>query len=74
MTDTIESGAARRTPHPWVTAGRDTICVGVAQLGPLDDWSAYLQVVRLAEELGFDSYWSYDHPTVGFECWTTLAA
>ncbi len=77
MTDTSESsesGAAQRPPYPWITAGRDTIRFGVAQLGPLDDWSAYLQVVRLAEELGFDSYWSYDHPTAGFECWTTLAA
>lgn len=74
MTDTSRSQAAQRPSHPWVTAGRETIRFGFGQIGPLDDWSAYLQVVRLAEELGFDSYWTYDHPTRGAECWASLAA
>jgi alkanesulfonate monooxygenase SsuD/methylene tetrahydromethanopterin reductase-like flavin-dependent oxidoreductase (luciferase family) len=65
---------ALASPHPWVTAGRERIRFGLGQIGPLDEWSAYLQVVRVAEELGFDSYWSYDHPTRGAGCWTSLAA
>lgn len=63
-----------RAPHPWVTAGNDDIRFGVGQISPLDNWTAYLEVVRLAEELGFDSYWTYDHPGRGAECWTSLAA
>ena len=76
MSDMHEPSATvvRRPPHPWVTMGRDTIRFGVGRIGPIDDWPAYLQVVRLAEELGFDSFWSYDHPTRGAECWTSLAA
>jgi alkanesulfonate monooxygenase SsuD/methylene tetrahydromethanopterin reductase-like flavin-dependent oxidoreductase (luciferase family) len=46
----------------------------VVQLAPLDNWPAFRQVVQLAEALGFDSYWTYDHPTGGSESWTTLAA
>src|SRR5262245_23847938 len=74
MADMGESQATQRPPHPWVTSGRDTIRFGMGQIGPLDDWSAYLQVVRMAEDLGFDSYWTYDHPTRGADCWTSLAA
>jgi alkanesulfonate monooxygenase SsuD/methylene tetrahydromethanopterin reductase-like flavin-dependent oxidoreductase (luciferase family) len=74
MRETTGSSAAPRAPHPWVTAGRDRIRFGVGQISPLDDWPAHLEVVRLAEELGFDSYWSYDHPSRGAECWTSLAA
>lgn len=66
--------AVRRPTHPWVAAGQGTIRFGVAQVTPLVDWSAYLDVVRAAEALGFDSYWTYDHPTFGFDCWTTLSA
>ncbi|MFZ9383498.1 MAG: LLM class F420-dependent oxidoreductase [Ilumatobacteraceae bacterium] len=45
-------------------------------------WSRTVTVARLADELGYDSLWLYDHfhnvprpahETV-FECWTTLAA
>lgn len=66
--------AGPRPPHPWVAAGRDKIRFGVGRIGPIDDWPAYLRVARLAEELGFDSFWSYDHPTRGAECWASLAA
>jgi alkanesulfonate monooxygenase SsuD/methylene tetrahydromethanopterin reductase-like flavin-dependent oxidoreductase (luciferase family) len=65
---------AQRPTHPWVTAGQGKIRFGVAQLTPLLDWSAYLRLVEAAEALGFHSYWTYDHPTFGFDCWTTLAA
>jgi alkanesulfonate monooxygenase SsuD/methylene tetrahydromethanopterin reductase-like flavin-dependent oxidoreductase (luciferase family) len=60
--------------HPWVAAGQGKIRFGVAQVTQMDDWPAYLEVVRVAEELGFDSYWTYDHPVFGFDCWTTLSA
>ncbi len=73
-TSRLSAPAAQRPTHPWVTAGGGTVRFGVAQLTPLVDWSAYLRVVEAAEALGFDSYWTYDHPTFGFDCWTTLAA
>ncbi len=49
---------------------------------PRDKWDTTLGTALLAEELGFDSIWLYDHvhnvpvpahETV-FECWTTMAA
>ncbi len=47
-----------------------------------DKWAATMHVARLADELGYDSIWVYDHvhnvPVPAneavFECWTTLAA
>lgn len=49
---------------------------------PVDKWNKAVEVAELAETLGFDSLWVYDHyhnvPTPAhetmFECWTTLAA
>ena len=49
---------------------------------PRDKWALALETAQLAEELGFDSVWVYDHfhnvpkpahETV-FECWSTMAA
>jgi F420-dependent oxidoreductase-like protein len=49
---------------------------------PAAKWAKAVEVAQLAEELGYDSLWVYDHvhnvprpaqETV-FECWTTLAA
>ena len=49
---------------------------------PQDKWSTAVDMATLAEELGYDSLWWYDHfhnvpvpahETV-FECWTTVAA
>ena len=31
-------------------------------------------LAQMAEGLGFDSFWRTDHPMVGHDCWTTLAA
>jgi F420-dependent oxidoreductase-like protein len=47
-----------------------------------DKWAAAVGIAVLAEELGYDSLWTYDHfhnvPTPAhetvFECWTTMAA
>jgi F420-dependent oxidoreductase-like protein len=49
---------------------------------PAAKWDKALEIAVLAEELGFDSVWVYDHvhnvPTPAheavFECWTTIAA
>lgn len=49
---------------------------------PADKWAKTVEVAVLADELGFDSLWVYDHfhnvprpahETV-FECWSTIAA
>ena len=49
---------------------------------PQAKWAKTLEIAHLAEDLGFDSVWVYDHfhnvpapshETV-FECWTTIAA
>jgi F420-dependent oxidoreductase-like protein len=49
---------------------------------PQDKWATTVRTARLAEELGLDSVWVYDHvhnvpvpahETV-FECWSTIAA
>ncbi|UDY36015.1 LLM class F420-dependent oxidoreductase [Dermatobacter hominis] len=49
---------------------------------PQDKWAVTVRTAQLAEELGLDSIWVYDHvhnvpvpahETV-FECWTTIAA
>ena len=45
-------------------------------------WAKAVEVAQLAERLGFDSLWVYDHfhnvprpaTEAVFECWTTIAA
>jgi alkanesulfonate monooxygenase SsuD/methylene tetrahydromethanopterin reductase-like flavin-dependent oxidoreductase (luciferase family) len=39
-----------------------------------DDWVAQRNVAQAVDELGYDSLWSGDHPSLGSDCWTTLAA
>ena len=49
---------------------------------PVDKWQRAVEIAQLAEELGYDSLWVYDHfhnvPVPAhetmFECWMTLAA
>jgi alkanesulfonate monooxygenase SsuD/methylene tetrahydromethanopterin reductase-like flavin-dependent oxidoreductase (luciferase family) len=67
------AGAAPRLPHPWVTAGHTTIRFGLGA-DPSRNWSAFLATARLAEDLGFDSFWVSDHPMWFPDCWTTLMA
>jgi F420-dependent oxidoreductase-like protein len=62
-------------PQGWKTE-----LVGID--GAARKWQRCLDVALLAEELGYDSIWVYDHfhnvPTPAheavFECWTTMAA
>jgi F420-dependent oxidoreductase-like protein len=50
--------------------------------GAAEKWAACVDMAVLAEELGFDSLWVYDHfhnvprpaHEAVFECWTTMAA
>ena len=56
------------------------------ELASIDDpqakWAKAVEIAQLAEELGFDSLWVYDHfhnvprpaHEAVFECWTTMAA
>jgi len=62
-----------REQHPWVVRGRETIRCGIAY-GPRSDWLECRDLVQEAEALGFDSYWTMDHPTSGMDCWTLLSA
>jgi F420-dependent oxidoreductase-like protein len=49
---------------------------------PVAKWAKAVEIAELAEQLGFDSLWVYDHfhnvpkpaEEAVFECWTTLAA
>src|SRR5258708_25147707 len=61
-----------RPIHPWVAAAAAGPRFGVG-LGPqtLPDC---IEFVRLAEELGFDSYWANDHPTRTADPWNVLTA
>ena len=50
--------------------------------GPVEKWQRAVEVAQLAERLGYDSLWIYDHfhnvprpaHEAVFECWTTMAA
>ncbi|WP_208027961.1 LLM class F420-dependent oxidoreductase [Rhabdothermincola sediminis] len=64
----------------FVPQGWKMELAGIAD--PQDKWAKAVEVAELAEQLGYDSVWVYDHfhnvpvpahETV-FECWTTLAA
>ncbi len=70
----IDAFRGKETPHPWVAAGQWQPRFGVAMVGERPDWSALFEWVRVAEALGFDSYWTPDHPTILPDTWTTLAA
>ena len=63
--------------------GYVVLAVEVEELGRAPRYTEAREMALLAEELGFDSIWLYDHflfrwegvPTVGiWECWTMLAA
>ncbi|MBA3743092.1 TIGR03560 family F420-dependent LLM class oxidoreductase [Sporichthya sp.] len=49
---------------------------------PVAKWAKAVEIAQLAEELGYDSLWVYDHfhnvpkpaQEAMFECWTTMAA
>jgi alkanesulfonate monooxygenase SsuD/methylene tetrahydromethanopterin reductase-like flavin-dependent oxidoreductase (luciferase family) len=59
--------------HPWVAAGARGARFGIAY-GPRADWPNCRDFVQEVEGLGYDSYWTMDHPISGFDCWSSLAA
>src|SRR5579875_2447989 len=60
--------------HPWVAEGLQKVRVGVSFLGSGADWKEFYDNAQAAEELGYDSIWVPDHPTIAPDCWTLLAA
>ncbi len=68
-TDTIEGVQT----HPWIQAGGNRIRFGIFG-GPNHDHRRLEAMVRLAEDLGCDSYWTYDHPLLGPDWATTLTS
>ena len=58
--------------HPWV-ADRGRIRFGVVLPGGVD-WPVVHDRAQAAEDLGFDSVWLPDHPLMGWDSWTQLAA
>lgn len=64
-----------QTPHPWVADGFRKVRAGVVALMDTSaDWAQCHEYAQAAEELGFDSFWLADHPTLLADCWTILAA
>ena len=59
--------------HPWVAAGSGTVRFSIAY-GPRRDWPELRDFVQLVEGLGFDTYWTMDHPVSGFDAWSSLTA
>jgi alkanesulfonate monooxygenase SsuD/methylene tetrahydromethanopterin reductase-like flavin-dependent oxidoreductase (luciferase family) len=58
--------------HPWVEASAADVHFAIAN-GPRGDWPALAEFVAALEELGYDAFWSSDHPVPSAGCWTTLA-
>jgi alkanesulfonate monooxygenase SsuD/methylene tetrahydromethanopterin reductase-like flavin-dependent oxidoreductase (luciferase family) len=65
--------SSKHTTHPWVTEGNGKLRFGV-QTSLAADWSVTRDFSQAAEALGFDSIWIADHPLIGCDAWTTLAA
>ena len=58
--------------HPWVSEGTPRIRFGISAAS--QGWSEMHDLAQMAEGLGFDSFWRVDHPMLGHDSWTTLAA
>ncbi len=58
--------------HPWVSDGAQRIRFGISAFG--QSWPEMRDLAQMTEGLGFDSFWRIDHPMLGHDCWTTLAA
>jgi alkanesulfonate monooxygenase SsuD/methylene tetrahydromethanopterin reductase-like flavin-dependent oxidoreductase (luciferase family) len=65
--------ADANTTHPWVVEGAGKLRFGV-QTSLASDWPVTRDFSQAAEALGFDSIWIADHPLIGCDAWTTLAA
>ena len=70
----VDGALTPRQAHPWVAASRDRVRFGVSIYPQPVAWRHFVGIVRRMEELGYDSYWSYDHPEARADCWTALTA
>src|SRR3954468_1837775 len=72
---TMRPRLATGDAHPWVTASERGGRFGVSYGPQLDrrfDWGSLIDFVQTAEALGFDSYWTADHPIRLADCWSVL--
>ncbi len=58
--------------HPWASRGAQRLRFGISAAS--QSWSEMHDLAQMAEGLGFDSFWRIDHPMLGHDGWTTLAA
>lgn len=63
-----------RDTHPWVAVGEDRLRFAVSIFPQPPDWQHFIGLVQRMEQLGYDGYFAYDHPTANVDCWTSLAA
>jgi len=69
---TNDASLTPRETHPWVAEAQHRIRFGVSIYPQPKDWRHFIGIVQRMEELGYDSYLSYDHPTARADCWTAL--
>jgi alkanesulfonate monooxygenase SsuD/methylene tetrahydromethanopterin reductase-like flavin-dependent oxidoreductase (luciferase family) len=58
--------------HPWVSSSAHGIRFGIFTTG--QSWPELRDLAQTAQGMGFDSFWRFDHPMLGHDTWTTLAA
>jgi len=58
--------------HPWASLGAQRIRFGI--IASTQSWPEMHGLAQMAEGRGFDSFWCVDHPMLGHDGWTTLAA
>src|SRR5215472_2837000 len=58
--------------HPWASLGTQRLRFGI--IAATQSWPQMRDLAQMAEGLGFDSFWRVDHPMLGHDAWTTLAA
>lgn len=60
--------------HPWVADSQKTLRFGTAIIGGDFDWIQERDFAQAADDLGFDTFWVGDHPSMIPDCWTRLSA
>ena len=60
--------------HPWVAEAQTGVHFGIGYGPQIEgaDWPTLIDYVQTADDLGFDSYWTSDHPLSWSDCWATL--
>jgi alkanesulfonate monooxygenase SsuD/methylene tetrahydromethanopterin reductase-like flavin-dependent oxidoreductase (luciferase family) len=69
---TQDNLALSPSAHPWASCGAQQIRFGISAAA--QSWPEMHDLAQMAEGLGFDSFWRVDHPMLGHDAWTTLAA